>query len=487
MIPLIGFAPDADSTTPGVITDATNFIPCDNGMEGGPSATTPADTPALAAECLGAAVVTNLSGVRRLIAGTATKLYELSGGAWDDVSRVAAYNAGGDSRWSITQFGNSTLAANKGDKIQRSTGVGVDFADIADAPQADIIFSVGSQVMALNVNDGTDKPDGWACSGIFDETTWTQSAVTQANNGRLVSTPGVLTAGARLGEFAVAYKNKSIFLGRYVSVPSVWDWVQVAGGDAGCVGKEALCDLGGVHFFVGDDNIFLFDGTRPVPAADGVLRQWFNDNCSPSYRYRCKCVFDRRTNRVWLFFPSNGSEVCDSAIVYHVGRKRWGPSNRTIEATLNYIGTGLTYDTWDSAGATYDTLPSGISYDSPFWQAETPALAAFNSSHQLQTLDGDSVSSGFTTGDVGDDYEYSLLTGIRLRYAPGFAPASASVQTYYKANSGDYYTAGASGSISDGKFDVMQEDRWHQSAFTFTGPVRVTAGMARAEPAGSRE
>jgi len=301
-----------------------------------------------------------------------------------------------------------------------------------------------------------------------------------------VSTPGALTAGARLGEFAVAYKNKTIYMGRYVGSPSVWDWTPVAGGEAGCVGKEALVDLGGVHFFVGDDNLWFFDGTRPVPAADGTVRQWFNDNCNPSFRYRCKSVFDRAKNRVWLFFPSNSSETCDSALVYHLQSKKWGRADRSIEAALNYISAGLTYDTWDDAGSTYDTLPN-VSYDSAFWLAGSQALSAFNTSHQLQTINSASTSSSFTTGDVGDDAQYSLLTGIRLRYAPGFAPTSASVQVFRKANSGDSYTAGASGSIADGKFDVMQEDRWHQAVVSFTGPVRVLAGRPMVQPAGERE
>jgi hypothetical protein len=486
MIPLLGFAPDADSTTPGVITDCTNFIPYDNGMEGGPSAQTPVDVPALAAECLGAAVVTNLSGVRRVIAGAATKLYELSGGAWVDESRASAYNANADNRWSITQFGNTTLASNKADTIQRSTGAGVNFADIATAPTADIIFSVGSQVMAANIHDGTDKPDGWAVCALNDETDWTPSLTTQAATGRLVSTPGVLTAGKRLGEFAVLYKNKTIYMGRYVGTPSIWDWVPVAGGEAGCVGKEAIDDLGGVHMFVGDENIWQFDGTRPVPMADGTVRQWFNDNCNPSFRYRCKVSFDRKNNRVWIFFPSNSSETCDSALVYHVGNKKWGVSNRSVEAVLAYISAGLTFSTWDDAGSTYDTLPA-TSYDSPFWLAGDPSLAAFNTSHQLQTLDGDSTSSAFTTGDIGDDSQYSLLTGIRLRYAPGFSPTTGTVQTYHKANSGDSYTTGSAGSIADGKFDVMNEDRWHKAAFSFTGQVKVTAGKPLIQAAGERE
>lgn len=483
MIPLAGFSPDADVTTPGVITSCVNFVPYINGMEGGPSASTPSDVPALAAECLGAAVVANLAGSRRIIAGTTANLYELSGGAWSAVSAVGGYKATADFRWSFAQFGNATLAANKGDTIQRSTSGA--FAAIAGAPKAEIIFSVGFQVMALNVDDGTDKPDGWQCSAIYDDKDWTTNITTQANNGRLVATSGAIRAGARLGDYAVAYKDKSIYLGRYVGAPSVWDWQQVSGGEAGCLGKEALCDIGGVHFFVGEDNLWLFDGTRPTPIGDGVVRQWFFDNSSAKYRYRSKCIFDRHNDRVWLFFPSTSASTCDSALVYHTKSKKWGVSNRDVEAVLNYIGNGLTFDTWDDVGATFDTMPS-IAFDSQFWLSGGQALAAINTSHQLQLLTGDSASSSFTTGDVGDDDAASLLTRVRMRYAPGFAPTSASVQVAAKMNSGDSFTAGPISSMSDGKFDVMQEARWHRATATFTGRVRVTGIKADFQDAGTR-
>ena len=485
MTPLLGFAPDADPVTPGVITDCTNLIPYINGMEGAPAGSTPSDVPALASTCIGAAVVTDLTGVRRVLAGAATKLYELSGGAWADIGRAIAYTSGTDSRWSFAQFGNSTLAANKSDAMQRSVGAGVAFADIAGAPKAQIVFSVGAQVMALNVNDGDEKPDGWHCCALNDDTDWATSITTQAASGRLVSSPGAITAGGRLGEWAVAYKSKSLYVGRYVGAPSIWDWQLVAGGEAGCVGKDAWCDLGGVHFFVGDDNFWLFDGTRPTPIADNQVRQWFFDNSSPQYRYRTQCVFDRQNNRVWVFFPSTSAATCNSALVYHVQTKQWGRSDRSIEAALNYIAAGLTYDTWDDAGATFDALPE-ISYDSQYWLSGGQALSAFDTSHQLQTFTGASVSSGFTTGDVGDDDAYSLLTGVRLRFAPGYKPSAATMQTHHKATSGDSYTAGPSASLSDGRFDVMVEDRWHKAAFTFTGPVRVTAGKPMLAVAGER-
>ena len=153
MTPLMGFAPDVESTTPGVLVDCAQLIPFESGMEAAPGLTVPTGVGALAAECRGAAVITKLDGTRRVMAGTATALYELVSTTWTDRS-AATYTGSGDTRWSFTQFGDATIAANRTDTIQRTTSGS--FAAISGAPKAKIVFTVGSFVMALNVNDGAE-------------------------------------------------------------------------------------------------------------------------------------------------------------------------------------------------------------------------------------------------------------------------------------------------------------------------------------------
>lgn len=483
MIPLLGFAPDMESPTPGVITDCDQLIPYRSGMEGAPTNVTPSDVPALADECIGAAILTKLDGTRRFFAGTATELYELASGSWNDVSS-GTYSGGADTRWSFAQFGELAIASNRADDMQYSTS-GTFAAIGSGAPKAEIVFSVGPFVMALNVNDGAEKPDGWHCSAAFDGLDWNESTTTQSASGRLVDTPGRLTAGLGLGEYAVAYKAKSIYLGQHVGAPAVWDWILVPGGEAGCVGKEALCDVGGAHFFVGDDNIWLFDGSRPVPIADNTVRQWFFDNSSPTNRYKTKCIFDRQENRVWVFYPSNSSTICDSVLVYHLITKQWGCADREIQAAVNYISSGATFDTWDDYGATFDTLPD-VSFDSQFWLSGGQALSVFNVSNQLQLVNGDSVSSSFASGDAGDDDARTLLTQVRLRFSAGFEPSSASMETFYKDGSGSQYQTGQTVTMQNSKFDVLQDARWHKATFDFTGPVRVTHVRPILKPSGER-
>ena len=336
------------------------------------------------------------------------------------------------------------------------------------------MFSVGSFVMALNTNDGAAKPDGWHCSGVFDDTTWTPAVATQANSGRLVSVGGPITAGAKLGEYAIAYKERAIYLGQYVGSPVVWDWVQMPGGEAGCIGQEALCDIGGAHFIVGNDNFWIFAGTTPTPIGTGQVRNWFFANSSDTYRYKTVCSFDKQTNRVFVYYVSKNASTLDSVLVYHLLTKQWGRMTLSIEAALTYTTAGVTIDGLTAVSATIDGL-SAFSFDSPYWNAGNKTIAIYNTSHQLQSLTGVSATSDFTTGDAGDDDEVTLLRRLRLRYAPGYNPTTSTATAYGKMNEGDAVTLVTSSGASDGKFDLLQSSRWHRAKVAFTGDVRVMA------------
>jgi len=70
----LGYAPDIDPTTPGVITACDMLEPTVRGMRGAPAAVA-TEYSALAAECRGSALIKKLDGTKRLFAGTQTKIY----------------------------------------------------------------------------------------------------------------------------------------------------------------------------------------------------------------------------------------------------------------------------------------------------------------------------------------------------------------------------------------------------------------------------
>lgn len=473
MTPLLGFSPDVEPTTPGAIMECQNLIPDPKGMRSAPSASD-AGVSALAAACRGSAVTRNLTGNSRLFAGTSSNVYELGGTTWSSVS--SGHSLGSDDVWRFVSFGNDALAICPSVGLLRSTGGS--FSSVAGAHAAKAIAAAQGFVMLLN--HGT-TPDGWKCSGYLDVTTWTPSVSTQSNEGRLIEGQGAITAGLRMGDTIVAYKERGIFVGIYVGGDVVWQWTMPVG-DVGCVGVEAVADTPRGHVFVGSDNIYLFDGHRAQAVGDQI-RQWWIDNSSSQFRYRTKLMWDRDNALVWMFYPGVNSSECDRTLVFHVPSGRWGVSDLTVEAVLNYTYQGITYDTAASLGYTYDS-GAAFSYDSPFWLASKSNPAIFATDHKIKSLTGIPGSWWLSTGDYGDETQASFLGRVNVRWFD--QPDSATCTGYTKTSSGAPAVVGETTSFDGSKFPMRQTARFHRVRIDGSGSAGLSAIDLKLQPAGVR-
>lgn len=469
MTPLLGFAPDLDPTTPGVLADCFEYIPYEAGMSAAPTEVN-AGMNALPGVCHGAAVTRNLSSAPRLFAGTASDIYELSNPTWTSVA--SGFTLSNDDVWRFAAFGNAALAVCPTATLQRSTGG--NFTAVSGAPSARAIVVAKGFVILLATNEPGlygDSPDRWWCSAYFDETNWTPNVATQCNTGRLVEGSGPLTAGLRMGDTVVAYKERCIFVGIYVGGDVVWQWSPPIG-DVGCVGVEAVADTPIGHVFVGSDNFYVFDGTRPVPIGDPV-KQWWLDNSSAQFRYRTKLLWDREKGLVYVYYPSSASTgACDEVLVYHVGSKRWGRMTRTVEAVINYTSQGFTYDTGSPLITDYDSGPM-IAYDSPFWLAAKASAGFFDGSHTINTLTGIPGECWFETGDYGDEDGFSYCSALQLRCE--VSPDVMSCQGYTLQTSGKMPVEASSADFDGSKFPLRQEGRFHRFRITTEGNAKVSA------------
>jgi len=467
---LIGFAPDLDPTTPGVVTDCTMMIPGLKGMKAAPKPIT-SGLPALSSAAVGAALLTRLDNAKRFFAGTSTKLFERSGTTWVDVSRTTpAYTPITDGHWRFAQFGNASLATNGADAIQAS--VSGAFADISGAPKALIIETVQGFVFAFNTNDATygQRQDAWWCSGIYDHTVWTPAIATQCATGRLLDSPGEIRAGKALGANMVAYKERSMYIGIYQGPPVVWAW-QLIPGEIGATNQECVVSIGTAHVFIGWDNFYIFDGTRPQAIGDSI-KTWFFRDLNATYRYRILGQHDPVNGLVYWYYPSNAGQngTIDSCIVYNYRRNQWGRANRAIEAAVEYATAQVTYDTLGNLYSTYDNLPL-IPYDSPFWLAASPVPAIIDTTHTPLQITGSGENSSLTTGDFGDDWQYSTLRAIKVRCS--LNPTTGACQTFHHSGVGTPLETGVSSTIADSRFDVLRSARYHRAQMNFTGDVEI--------------
>lgn len=466
---MLQFAPDLDPTANGVIMACTNIVPTMKGYTASYIGTNTAYA-ALATAARNLVILRSLNNTTRFFAGTQTKIFEGSSGTWTDRSS-GAYDIGSDTRWSFAQFGSKALAIAKTVTLQYSSAGA--FAAVAGAPKATHMATNAGFVMLADTNDGTygDQSDRWWCSATLDETDWTPAVTTECATGRLVDTPGPITGLFAFGNGFVAFKQNSMYVGTYTGAPAVWNW-QLLPGEVGVHSKGCVIPVGPELYFMGTDNIYQFDGSRPVPVGS-QLREWFyKTELNPAYKFTTLAAYDRPNQFIWFFYVSTGSSATlDKALVYHVPTGRWGSVTITVEAATTYLSDSVTFESLGTLYATYDDLPTGISFDSPYWTSQSEVMAIANGSHVVQTLAATATTSSLTTGMVGDPQQFSTVSRVVPRFMT--APTSASLSHQYDNDYGDNWTAGPSATLTNGKFDLMWSARWHREVMSFVGGYEI--------------
>jgi len=473
---LKGYAPDLDPTLPGVVPECAAWIPSNRGMKAAPS---PVDLgfDALAAECRGAAILKQLDDTARLLAGTTTNMYEEGSGSW--TSRYAC--GAGETlsavhKWSFGIFGNIELAISPNvPMIGSDTGAMSTIAKGGvDAPAGRVVVTVGDFVFVFNYTfDGTHYPDGWKCSAIADHTDWTDDVATQADSGRLYSTPGKIIGAKRFGEGVAVYKKNAIYIGIYEGPPKIWRWVEVPG-EVGAMCNEVIVDIGTPedpkHIFMSPaGDWYMFDGAKPVPLFAPCKAEVFGE-LNNKKEEECNATHDRINDLIYFYYPVGSNDYSDKCVVYSYRQDRWGRDDREIHGAIEYISTGTTYGGVGALYSTYADLPNNT-YGNAFLGDSQILPAVFNASDKIVTLTGTAGSSSFTSNEFGDDTMYTMLTRVKPRYLT--APSSAQMLNRYKYNIGDSFTDDTTTSETSERFDVMREARWHQCRFDYTGDVEI--------------
>ncbi len=468
-VPVQGFAPDRDPFEPGTLTDCSSIVPTIRGLKAAASGTD-LGIDAVASTVFGIAQLRKLDDNKRLFAGAATKLYELSTTTWTDRTRAVggAYSASLVNKWRFAQFGNVSLAVNKGDTLQEST-TGA-FADISGAPTgAAIVETVGQFVFLFDTNDATygDSPDRWWCSALGDYTDWTPAISTQCATGRLTSIPGPIRAGRRLGERIVAYKARGISVGTYTGPAFVWSWADIPG-DIGAVSQETVIDLGTAHLFMSQDGFFSFDGVN-VTAIDIDVRNWWLGRVDQSNIIHSRALHNRLEGTVTWYYPISGTELTEG-VVYNYRARRWGRADETIDAVVEYVDPGLTWDNLGNSYTTWDQLPNAqwdLAFPSP--GGDTPAIV--KTDEKIYALNAPPGSWSMTTGDVGHEQNFLFLERVIPRWLT--MPQGANFTNYYRNATSDAQTQGQTTSLSSGRFDVYRSARWHSGVMAGSGAMEL--------------
>lgn len=481
---MLSFAPDAIDIAPEVLSEVS-AVPTIRGYKTPPGGVSLGGAQ-FSGTSQGAATLTGLNGSARTFVGTNTYLYEYTSGTWTDRSRAGNYSLG-SARWRFAQFGDTELAINKTAVLQSST-TGA-FANVSNSPKASCIEVVQGFVLLADTDDSglsisggpnADQGHRWWCSQLYNPTgTWAPDPATQCTTGLLVETQGSIKRLCRIGDSVAAYKPTSIYLGRYVGPPSVWQW-QCISTDVGTNYPDSVCAVGSRQFFIGDSDLYVFDGqgTQPIGAS---IKEWFFSRLNRTAATGILSLHDKASKVVYWFYPSDGSTVNNSVLAYHYDTQRWGAFDLTVSDVVETITGTVTYDSLGNLYTTYEDMPD-IPYDAPFWSASTPVLAYMSADNYLTSLSGSVGTMSMTTGWFGSEEIVSLCTRVRPRMRS--APSSGTIRHETRSELGGTVSISSAGTLTNGRFDVLRAARYHRFAITFAGSCEVEAIAPSLQPEG---
>lgn len=489
-VPITGFEPDNNHASPGVITSCENLIPT---LKGYKTAKSPANVgmDALASECITSVVAELLDGSRRMFAATADKIFERNGTSWVDRSG-SAYAATRDAPWEFAQFGNSTIAATAGSKMQRSTGAG--FTDLVSI-KAKHICAVKGFVIAAGTDEATygKQDDRWWCSALNDETDWTPSIATQCTTGRLVDSPGEILAIRPLGQDLVAYKDSSIYVGRYAGPPGVWEW-RLIPGRVGVASPNSIIDIGNAHLFIGREDIYLFDGNYPRPL-ESPLKEWLYSRIDKPYMARVSHLYDPYEALVYFFYAAGTTDgLPNECIVYNHKSNKFGrfdplygttATDKKFIAGLNFVGKtwdgwspGYTWDTLPIVGKTWDDWPE-VTYDSHYWNTSERSPAYFGMDKKVYSLTATPYKAKYESWHIGmNDESPSTLRRIRpifkeIPHLDAVPAVSIEATIFGKTRARQDFVKRKTASFKNGKIDTLSTAQWHHFKLDIEGDLEL--------------
>ena len=476
-IPFTNWVPDSDPVAANVLTDPTNnIVPTVRGYKGANSFLPVIEQTSLSATAVGMWYARRVDNNDLLFGATASNIFLRSGGAWTANTSVTISAV---SRWQFAQYGNLTFAGAKETQPMVTdtttfTSVGT---GLSSMPRFAIIDTINEFVMLGNVTTSItysvagvitvqpgDYQDRWWCSGIGNPLTWNPDLATQATTNRLTDVPGKLTAGRALGDRFVFYKQRGIYLGTNTSVPFVWEWSLISAA-IGTFGQQCVVPVGNYHYFVGNDDFYIFDGQQAQSIGEGV-REWFFNRMNKKFADLIWGEHDQYNKLIYWWYPGVGSTgSLNEFIVYHYGSNKWGRGESVMRAASSFLVDALTWDQlW--VGFTFNTIPN-TTFDAAVFQAESYVPVFFDGNSRLATLDGPQLDGTMVTTFGGDDAKASLLRRIRGRWIQ--TPTTAVLTPSRLMRQGEPATAGTARTMQNARWDFTQNARWHKIKIATTG------------------
>jgi hypothetical protein len=221
--------------------------------------------------------------------------------------------------WSLDQWGEDLIANPRGKGIyvwDTSVGTGTRATVITNAPstaKAIMVSPEGQHLIAFGAHDGSaDDPllIRWSSSEDYD--TWTAASSNSAGQKRL-NTGNEILGGIRGRGEIVVMTDSHLWTMVYTGGTGVFAFKDM-GANGGVRGPNAMVEMDGIIYWMGEKDFFYYDGAVHVLPCD-VWPTVFDD-LNFAQRIKTYAMVNRYFGEIWWYYCSADSNEVDRYVVY---------------------------------------------------------------------------------------------------------------------------------------------------------------------------
>lgn len=145
---------------------------------------------------------------------------------------------------------------------------------------------------------------------------------------------GKVMAIHKMGDTLIVYKENGIISINYTGGDTVFS-KELITSKAGLISPQAIVSLEHSHFFVGKDNIYVFDGNTVTPIGDQIYNHFFSDLTSVN---KIIGYYDGNSKEIMFAYDNTGNDAVslNKAIVYNTFTHTWTQRDMGITAIGDY-------------------------------------------------------------------------------------------------------------------------------------------------------
>jgi hypothetical protein len=389
------------------------------------------------------------------------------------------YTTPTNQRWRFTQFGNVLVAANGGNRLQGyNVNTSSTFQDLAsDAPQARYVTVVRDFVVSGYINSSTVYPNRVQWSALGDESSWANSATTQADFQDIPD--GGSVVGLTGGEYGLVFMDRSIHRMSYIGSPLVFQFDNISR-NQGCYEANSIIQYGGTSFFLSDDGFYACDGQQIIPIGnEKVNRYFFSDVDEGALNLMSAAVDPARKLVIWAY-ASQASATVDKLLIYNYQTNKWTSGTTNASRIASSSTPSVALEGLDVFG-NLDTIPT--SFDSRIWLGGKMQFAGVRDT-KIITFSGANNTAYIETGDI----EMPGVTSAITLAKPIVDNGSGSVALFSRRLLSEQVIFGSqTAADAENRVSLRGVGRYHRLQLTPTGQWTNTVGIdVEMNPLGTR-